>query len=326
MTRRTGGVFAAWTTAFLLVVAGPWPSAQAAAPGQPRAKLPEGVKALRDVEFAKVGGKSLQLDIYTPTEPKGKLPLVVWIFGGAWRGGSRLHGPGFNAIGVLVPHGYVVACISHRFSGEAIFPAQIEDCKAAIRFLRANAAKYSIDGDHIGVWGESSGGHLSALLGTSGAVEDLEGQVGDNLGVSSRVQCVVDYCGPSDFLKFEGQATWVKVDDPKSPVCQLVGGLLADRKELVAKANPITYISRDDPPFLVAHGDKDNAVPFNQSELLVDALKKAGVDVTFEVIKGGGHNFGQAQYERLIPIVRAFFDKHLRGAAATPRDTGKAAN
>jgi len=326
MTRRMGGVFAAWMTAFLLAVAGQWPSAQAAGPSQPEAKLPEGVKALRDVEFAKVGGKSLLLDVYTPTEPKGKLALVVWIFGGAWRGGSKLHGPGFNAIGAVVPHGYVVACISHRFSGEAVFPAQIEDCKAAIRFLRANAANYSIDGGHIGVWGESSGGHLSALLGTSGDVKDLEGQVGGNLGVSSRVQCVVDYCGPSDFTKFEGQATWVKVDDPKSPVCQLVGGLLADRKELVARANPITYITKDDPPFLVAHGDKDNAVPFNQSELLVDALRKAGVDVTFEAIKGGGHNFGPAQYERLVPIVLAFFDKHLKGAATTPQDTGKAAN
>jgi len=111
-----------------------------------------------------------------------------------------------------------------------------------------------------------------------------------------------------------------------SPICQLVGGLLADRKELIAKANPITYITKDDPPFLVAHGDKDNAVPFNQSELLVNALKKAGVDVTFEAIKGGGHNFGAAQYERLIPIVLAFLDKHLKGAGATPMDTGKAAN
>jgi len=326
MTRRIGGVLGAWMAAFWLVAAGPWASAQAATPGQPGAKLPEGVKALRGVEFAKVGGKSLQLDIYTPTEPKGKLPLVVWIFGGAWRGGSKEHGPGFNAIGVVVPHGYVMACISHRFSQDAIFPAQIEDCKAAIRFLRANAAKYSIDGDHIGVWGESSGGHLSARLGTSGDVKDLEGQVGDNLGVSSRVQCVVDYCGPSDFMKFAGRPTWVKVDDPKSPVCQLVGGLLADKKALVAKANPITYITKDDPPLLVAHGDKDNAVPFNQSELLVDALKRAGVDVTFEAIKGGGHNFGQAQYERLVPIVIAFFDKHLKGAAATPQDTEKAAN
>ncbi|HUT33484.1 MAG TPA: alpha/beta hydrolase [Planctomycetota bacterium] len=326
MTKRNGGVFAAWMTAFLLVVAGPWAFAQAVTPGQPGAKLPEGVNVLRDVEFAKVGGKSLQLDIYTPTEPKGKLPLVVWIFGGAWRGGSRLHGPGFNAIGAVVPHGYVVACISRRFSGEAIFPAQIEDCKAAIRFLRANAAKYSADGDHIGVWGESSGGHLSALLGTSGDVKDLEGQVGDNLGVSSRVQCVVNYCGPSDFTKFAGHPTWVKVDDPKSPICQLVGGLLTDKKELVAKANPITYITKDDPPFLVAHGDKDNAVPFNQSELLVEALKKGGVDVTFEAIKGGGHNFGAAQYERLIPIVLAFFDKHLKGVGAAPQDKGKAAN
>ena len=137
MTKRIGGVLAAGVAAFCLMATGPWPSAHAASPskssGQPGAKLPESVKVLRDVEFAKVGGKSLLLDVYTPTEPKGKLPLVVWIFGGAWRGGSKQHGPGFNAIGVVVPHGYVMACISHRFSQEAIFPAQIEDCKAASR-------------------------------------------------------------------------------------------------------------------------------------------------------------------------------------------------
>jgi len=326
MARRIGGVLATWMVAFGLIAAGPSASAEAAKPGPkgpPEAKLPEGVNVLRGVEYAKVGDRSLQLDIYTPTERQGKLPLVVWIHGGAWRGGWRGHGPGFNAIGKVVPHGYVMASISHRFSQDAVFPAQIEDCRAAIRFLRANAAKYSVDGDHIGVWGESSGGHLAALLGTSGGVKDLEGEVGDNLGVSSRVQAVVDYCGPSDFMKFAGHPTWVKVDDPKSPVCQLVGGLLADKKDLVAKANPITYITKDTPPFLIAHGDKDNAVPFNQSELLADALKKAGVDVTFEVIQGGGHNFGGAQYERLVPIVMAFFDKHLKGAGATKVGSGQ---
>ena len=287
---------------------------------RPAMSLPDGVKVLRDVEYAKVGNRSLIMDIFTPTAASGKMPVIVWIYGCAWRGEWRRDAslPGMNTVGALVGRGYTFVNITHRLSSEAVFPAQIEDCKAAIRFLRSNAAKYSLDADHIGVWGGSSGGHLSALLGTSGGAKDLEGQVGDNLGVSSRVQCVVDYFGPSDMNKFKGQPVWPKVDDLKSPLCLLVGGLLADKQDLVTKANPITYITKNCPPFFVAHGDKDNSVPFNQSELLVDALKKAGVDVTFEPVKGGGHGFNPEQNRRLDPLVNAFLDKHLKGAASQP--------
>lgn len=289
-----------------------------ASPGQNRG-LPDGAKVLRDVQYAQVGGKSLLLDLYLPAQAKGPLPLVVWIHGGAWSAGSK---EGCPAVW-LVGRGYAVASINYRLSQEAIFPAQIEDCKAAIRCLRANAAKYSIDGEHIGVWGSSAGGHLVALLGTSGDVKELEGAVGDNLTASSRVQCVVDYYGPTDFMQFKDKPTWVKVNQPNSPLVRLVGGLLEEKKDLVAKANPITFISRDDPPFLVAHGDKDNTVPISQSELLTAALKEAGVDVTFEVVKGAGHGFNPAQSETLNSIVMAFFDKHLKGPAGPARAPAK---
>ena len=208
-----------------------------------------------------------------------------------------------------------MASIDYRFSQEAIFPAQIEDCKAAIRFLRANAVKYSIDANRIGVAGDSAGGHLAALLGTSGSVKDLDGKVGDNLAVSSAVQCVVDYYGPTDMMRFKDQPVWPKIDDPRSPLCQLVGGPLAEKQDLVAKANPITYVSKNAPPFLIIHGNADNTVPFNQSELLVAALKQAGADVTLEVVKGGGHGFNPEQTRRLNPLVENFFDKHLKSPA-----------
>lgn len=289
-----------------------------ASPGQNR-RLPDGAKALRDVQYAKVGDKSLLLDLYLPAQAKGPLPLVVWIHGGAWSAGSK---DGCPAVW-LVGRGYAVASINYRLSQEAIFPAQIEDCKAAIRYLRANAAKYSIDGEHIGVWGSSAGGHLVALLGTSGDVKELEGTVGDNLTTSSRVQCVVDYYGPTDFMQFKDKPTWVKVNQPDSPLVRLVGGLLEEKKDLVAKANPITFISRDDPPFLVAHGDKDNTVPISQSELLTAALKEAGVDVTFEVVKGAGHGFNGPPNEKLNAIVKAFFDKHLKGTKAPAKEPAK---
>jgi acetyl esterase/lipase len=291
-------------------------------PPSPRganAGLPQGAKAMQNVQYAQVGDKSLLLDLYLPAQAKGPLPLVVWIHGGAWSAGSK---EGCPAVW-LVGRGYAVASINYRLSQEAIFPAQIEDCKAAIRYLRASAARYSIDANHIGVWGSSAGGHLVALLGTSGDVKELEGAVGDNLTASSRVQCVVDYFGPTDFMKFKDQPTWVKVNQPDSPLVRLVGGLLEEKKDLVAKANPITFISRDDPPFLVAHGDKDNTVPISQSQLLVAALRKAGVAVTFEVVKGAGHGFNGVQNEALNSIVTSFFDKHLKGAAAPTRAPAK---
>jgi len=287
-----------------------------ASPGPSRggkSRLPNDAKLLFDVQYAKVGGKGLLLDLYLPGRAKGPLPLVVWIHGGAWSAGSKENCP---AVG-LVGQGYAVASINYRLSQEAIFPAQIEDCKAAIRHLRANAARHSIDPNHIGVWGASAGGHLVALLGTSGDVKELEGAVGDNLAASSRVQCVVDYFGPTDFMQFKDKPTWVKVNQPNSPLARLVGGLLDEKKDLVAKANPITFISTDDPPFLVVHGDKDNTVPINQSELLVAALKDAGVEVTFEVVKGAGHGFNATQSETLKSIVTAFFDRHLKVAAVS---------
>lgn len=290
-------------------------------PEAPAAVLPAGVEAQFDVEYAKPDGQGLGLDLYRPKNVKGPLPLVVWIHGGAWMAGSK-ENPEWAL--KLVPHGYAVASINYRLSHEALFPAQIHDCKAAIRFLRANARKYSIDPDHIGVWGSSAGGHLAALVGTSGTVKAMEGNVGGNLDFSSRVQCVVDYFGPTDFLAFKGQNTGVRLNTPESFLVRFIGGVVEEKNPLVAQANPITYVSKDTPPFFVAHGDKDDTVPFNQSELLVEAIRKAGGAVTFEVVKGTSHDFApeiQQQHERILPMVIAFFDKYLKNPTATqPND------
>ncbi len=281
-------------------------------PKAPAVVLPAGVEAVFDVEYTKVADKSLRLDVYRPRDAKAPLPLVVWIHGGAWVAGSK--DDPHLALG-LVSHGYVVASINYRLSFEAIFPAQIHDCKAAIRFLRANARRYSIDPDHVGVWGSSAGGHLAALVGTSGGVKALEGNVGGNLDLSSRVQCVVNYFGPTDLLAFRGQKTTVPLDTPNSFLVRFVGGPVDEKNPLVAQANPIAYVSKDTPPFFVAHGDRDDTVPFNQSQLLVEAIKKAGRSVAFEVVKGTSHDFApeaQRQYERLEPMVIAFFDRYLK--------------
>jgi acetyl esterase/lipase len=269
-----------------------------------------GIKALRDLEYAKPDGKPQLLDLFVPEKADGPLPLIVWIHGGAWSAGSK---NGTPAMGQL-RRGYAVASINYRLSQEAIFPAQIYDCKAALRWLRAHAKQYNLDPKHIGVWGSSAGGHLVALLGTSGDVKELEGDEG-NLDQSSRVQAACDWFGPTDFCQMAAHAppdSRMQHDTANSPESKLIGGPIQENKDKVAKANPITYVSKDDPPFLIMHGDKDPLVPHHQSELLNDALKKAGVDVTFKTVEGAGHGFGGPE---VMKTVEEFFDKHLKAAA-----------
>ena len=280
-----------------LVFAQQGPSVKKGSP--PPTPVPAGVKATRDIEYVKGGSKAQALDVFAPEKADGALPLIVWIHGGAWSGGDKRLGMALAE----TTRGYVVASINYRLSGEAKWPAQIFDCKAAVRFLRANAKTYNIDPDRIGVWGSSAGGHLVAMLGTSGDVKELEGDLG-NPGVSSRVQAVCDFCGPTDFTvvdKFPNGAV--------GPVTQLIGGPIAENLEKTKTANPITYVTKDDPPFLIMHGDQDKTVPINQSELLNEALKKAGVWVKFEPVKGAGHGFGGPE---IMKTVEQFFDEKLK--------------
>jgi len=274
-------------------------------------RVPEGVEAHRDIEYTRPGGQELLLDLYTPKDASRPLPLVVWIHGGAWRAGNKDRCPAIR----MTERGYAAASINYRLSQQAVFPAQIEDCKAAIRWLRANASKHNIDPDHIGVWGSSAGGHLVAILGTSGDVKELEGTVGNNLDHSSRVQAVCDFFGPTDFLQMDAHmlpGSRLVHDSAESPESRLVGGPIQEDKDKVARADPITYVTDDDPPFLIMHGDRDPLVPLHQSELLHEALEKAGVDVTFHVVKDAGHGFGGPEISRMV---NEFFDRHLKDAA-----------
>ncbi len=260
-------------------------------------------RIFQDLEYARIGERSLKLDLYIPPHDKGKrLPLVVWVHGGAWISGDKATPRAPRELGDR----YIVASINYRLSKEATFPAQIYDCKAAIRWLRANADQYDIDPDRIGAWGGSAGGHLVALLGTSGGVEELEGDVGDHLDCSSAVQAVCNFYGPTDLASlYEDTA---KMDPRKNPLCLLFGGIPTEHPDLLLQANPITHVSPDDPPFLIMHGDKDLVVPLEQSELLYVALQGAGVKSSLHVIEGCEHGgFPPDAYEE----VRKFFDEHL---------------
>lgn len=283
-------------------------SAQAQKARRSSGYLPDGVTLHRDIKYAHAGEKSLLLDIYLP-KAQSHPPLVIWIHGGAWRKGSKGSG---GRVRWMTEHGYAVADINYRLSQEAVFPAQIHDCKAAIRWLRAHAEKYGYDAAHIGVAGSSAGGHLVALLGTSGGVKGLEGNLGSHLDQSSRVQAVCDMWGPTDFLQMGGGH-----NRPESPESQLIGGPIQENKAKVAVANPITYVTEDDPPFLLLHGDKDGAVPIGQSELLNQALDKVRVPVEFHVLRGGGHGGKGYPTSQMNEMILAFFDKRLRYAEAT---------
>jgi acetyl esterase/lipase len=276
------------------------------ATAQQAQQVPAGVKAHRDLEYVPGGHERQKLDLYVPEKADGPLPVIVWIHGGAWRAGSKDRCVSLP----MTTKGYAAASVGYRLSQHATFPAQIEDCKAAIRYLRANAKKYNLDPDRIGVWGGSAGGHLVALLGTSGDVKDVEGNLGSN-DQSSRVQAVCDWFGPADFTRFEGGAA----ASPNNPLALLLGGPVNEKKDLAAKASPVTFASKDDPPFLIIHGDQDPTVPLKQSELLEAALKKAGVDVTLVVLKGAKHGGPEFSTPESMKQIQDFFDKHLKKAA-----------
>ncbi len=293
---------------------GPAVSAQQPAAGaaeQPnwrQGQAPAGSRVLRNLVYAKTPEQDLELDLYLPEKrPEKPLPLIVWIHGGGWRNGSR----DANPAAALVADGYASASISYRLSGVATFPAQIHDCKAAIRWLRAHAEKYDLDPSRIGVWGPSAGGHLVALLGTSGGVEELEGSLG-HPDQSSRVQAVADFFGPTTLTKMDAAGSRLVHDDPQSPESLLIGGPIQDHPDLVRRADPITYVTADDPPFLIVHGDQDPVVPYNQSELLDAALTQGGVEHTFYTVEGGGHGKGgEFGSIGLLHRVKDFFDLEL---------------
>ncbi|MCW1970633.1 MAG: alpha/beta hydrolase [Anaerolineae bacterium] len=277
----------------------------------PDRHLPQNASIYKDLAYVANGHERQTLDLYLPASlpPTGKLPLIIWIHGGAFRMGSK-DDTTFDLVPLeYLTQGYAIASINYRLSQHAKFPAQIEDCKAAVRWLRAHADHYRLDATRFAAWGPSAGGYLSAMLGTAGWVSQFE--VGAYLDQSSDVQCVVDHFGPSDFLQMDAQRLpdGMIHDDANSPESELIGGAIQDHPDAVKRANPITYVTPQAPPFLVVHGDADPLVPYGQSVVLVNALQHAKVAVTFYTVKGGGH--GRFTDPLVSHLTREFLAKHL---------------
>lgn len=268
-----------------------------------------------DLVYAVAGDRELRIKIALPEPAPGDpVPVLVYIHGGGWQSGSYDDCRWTE----FVKNGYASASIQYRFSQEAIFPAQIHDCKAAIRFLKANAKAYGLDASRVGVWGGSAGGHLAALLGTSADIPELEGDLG-NPEQSTRVQAVCSFYGPTKFLPEDGEAE--PVTQVPEVATQFFGGTREEKPELHRLASPFAHISADDPPFLLVHGDADDLVPLGQSEMLCDALRRAGVEAELITVKNGNHGFHlpdqEPGNEEIMAQVLAFFDRHLRCTGPT---------
>jgi acetyl esterase/lipase len=259
--------------------------------------------------------QELKLELLVPTSA-APVPAVVYIHGGGWFNGSRLPIP--SGVSALCSKGYAVASIDYRLTDTAIWPAQIQDSKGAVRWLRAHAATYNLDPDRFAAWGTSAGAQLASMLGASGdegtvtignATVDLEGATGGNTGFSSRVKAVVSWYGYGDLLQMSFYPTTLNHDSNGSPESRLVGNWMQRVPERTASASPVTFVSPDDPPFLVMHGTIDDTVPFNQSELLVDALRRNGVRLTWVPVPNAGHGGAAfnttANYQTVYDFLKA---------------------
>jgi len=278
-------------------------------------QAPPNVEFIHDVEIGTGGGRALHAEIARPkNSPATPMPAVLWIHGGGWSHGSH---QGNGAV-LLATKGYFTASIEYRLSDEAKWPAQIEDCKLGVRWLRANAAKFNVNPDRIGCWGSSAGGHLVACLGT---MDDPKFEGGGGYpGVSSRVQAVCDFYGPTDFSSGSAGIQGAIGERDAAVLFGLFGAPFKEKPELWKSGSPILYVKNGGAPFLIVHGDKDTTVPISQSENLMAALKRAGVPAELIVVKGGGHGFKPVHDEpapepdrkTINDAVAAFFDKHLK--------------
>lgn len=282
----------------------------------PRIDDPRPLVFIPDLRFGEADGKPLLLDLVAPRPVGGLLrPAIIWLHGYGWFAGTRRDHLEITMSTLLASAGFIAVSIEYRLSSEATFPAQIHDVKAAIRWLRANAATYGIDPDHIGIAGASAGGGLAALAGLTGDLPELEGDSGSP-GYSSRVQAVAVASSPSDFLQPGGEMR----NDVDGPVSWLFGGTVAEKRNLMELASPITHVSRDAPPFFIAHGTLDETVPFDQATRLYEALQNAGATAEFFPMEGLYHNWmAQAESEipdredtwKLGPMSLPFLRRHL---------------
>jgi acetyl esterase/lipase len=271
------------------------------------------IKTTADIEYARVSGQPLKLDLYQPAT--GDAPLLVWVHGGGWEAGSKTPMP----LTGLVERGYAIASLDFHPASAARFPGQVHEIKAAIRFLRASAARYGYDARRIGILGASSGGHLAALVGTTNGLAELEGTLGDHPNESSAVQAIVSYFGASNLTTILAQSTPFGLGIRKPALQRLLGGQ-PDETEAVARlASPVFQVDGSDPPLLLLHGDQDPQMPINQSHELQGQYEMHGLESHFIVVHGAAHGGNVFFAPQNTEQVAAFLDAHLRTQQSAQR-------
>jgi acetyl esterase/lipase len=259
-------------------------------------------EAKRDIEYARIGDTPLQLDLYVPEKQHG--PLIVYVHGGAWRGGSKTECP----MAALVKDGFAVASIDYRLSTEAQFPAQVHDIKAAIRFLRARQSALGIDARRIVISGGSAGGHLAALVGVTNGNKELEGNVGQHLDQSSDVQGIISLFGASNLMTILSQSTEHGLSVRVPALQLLLGGQPTEKPELAKLASPVEHIDAHDPPLLLIHGDADPQMPPEQSKELAADYEKAGLPVKLVLIPGAQHGGKHFYDPERLALMKEFLE------------------
>lgn len=268
--------------------------------------LPVWADTQTDIEYAKVDELSLKLDMHRPDAENPT--LIVYVHGGAWRAGSKSDVP----VAKLLEHGFAIASVDYRLSTQAPFPAQIHDIKAAIRFLRANAARFRVNADKIAIIGSSAGGHLAALVGVTNGNKTLEGQIGDHLDQSSDVNCIVSLFGASNLQTILSQSTEFGLK-MRIPALKLLLGDVPEKKTDLAKlASPVAHLDKADPPLLLIHGDADPQMPPEQSRDLAKAYESLGLPVKLIMMPGSKHGGAEFYDEERTAIVAKFLDVNLR--------------
>jgi acetyl esterase/lipase len=292
-------------------------------------------KKWTNIDYVDDGKNYHMLDIYLPKVVKSKYPVIIYVYGSAWFS-DNLKGSDMNTVGAaLLNSGYAVVTPNHRSSSDSLFPAQIQDIKAVIRYVRANCITYNLDTSFIGISGSSSGGHLAALAGTSGGdliytydsiTMNIEGNLGKNINFSSKVHAVCDWFGPTDLLKMDSCRGSLAYAEGQSPEEILIGCSKKNCRSKFVFANPITYIDPSDPPFLIFHGDADNVVPYCESQLLFNALKAAEVSSDFIIVPGGQHytnTHTEANFKKMVDFFNSISKNDIPNSIPMSNDTKK---
>jgi acetyl esterase/lipase len=292
-----------WSTwlrlARVLCVAASWAPTWALAQAP---QVPEGVLYEQDIEYGSGGGEPLKLDLARPKEGDGPFPGVVCIHGGGWAGGNKSF---FRPLMIeLAQKGYVAVTVQYRFAPKHPFPAQVNDVKCAVRWLRSKSKEFKLDPNRIGATGASAGGHLSLMLGVMGKDDGLEGE-GGHSDQPSQVQAVVNFFGPTDLSR-------EFPENVRPLLVNLVGGPLDEKQKEIRLASPVTYLSHQDPPILTFHGTKDNIVPYEHATILDEACKKLGISHELQTMPDLGHGWGGETLRKTLDQTIAFFDKHLK--------------